>query len=177
MVYGFGRRLPRWMQSALAVQVRVPVLRRLLAEPRVEPPPVCGWIAWRAIREEVQRRNGQPSLEWIHFHSQWGKERSSMLGLDPMARRACSWWSSPEKQSNLHGRVPSTRSFRVTACTDSFSHESWSVRQYEPLPRLHRPASWNAERIRRVSEDVSLALEGVLPPARRHPASLAADAR
>ena len=43
MMYGFGRRLPRWTQSALALQVRVPILRRLLAEPTPNPPPVCGW--------------------------------------------------------------------------------------------------------------------------------------
>ena len=82
MVCGFGRRLPRWTQRALAVQVRLPILRRLLAEPTPDPTPVCGWITWRAVREEVCRRNAQSSLEWIHFQSQWGKQRSSMLGLD-----------------------------------------------------------------------------------------------
>jgi glycosyltransferase involved in cell wall biosynthesis len=169
-VYGFGRRLPRWAQSALAIQVRIPAVRRLLAEPRLGPPPVCGWAVWRAILEEVQRRNRQCSLEWIHFQSQWGKARSCVLGLSPDGMPRLFVAVEPEMLANLHGRVPSTRSFRVTACTDSFSHESWSVRQYEPLPRFHRPAKWNAEKMWRVAEDVSLALEGVLPRADGIPA-------
>ena len=82
MVYGFGRRLPTWMQIALAWQVRMPAVRRLLAERRVEDPPVCGWTHWQHIEEEVRRRTRLAQLSWVHFRSQWGKERSSMLGLD-----------------------------------------------------------------------------------------------
>jgi glycosyltransferase involved in cell wall biosynthesis len=169
MVYGFGRRLPRWAQSALAMQVRVPVLRRLLAERTPGHAPVCGWTTWRAIREEVQQRNSQTSLEWIHFQSQWGKHRSSMLGLDSTGTPRWFVVIQPKETADLHGRVASTRSFRVTACVDSFFFGAWSVRQYEPLPRFHRPARWNAERIRRVAEDASRALEGVLPPASNIP--------
>jgi glycosyltransferase involved in cell wall biosynthesis/thiamine kinase-like enzyme len=165
MVYGFGRRLPRWTQRALALQVRVPILRRLLAEPTVGPAPVCGWVTWRAIREEVCRRNGQSSLEWIHFQSQWGKQRSSMLGLDRMGTPSCFVVIEPNKRDDFRSRVASTGSFRVAACVDSFVYEAWSVRQYEPLPRFHRPASWNPARIRRVAQDVSVALTGVLAPA------------
>jgi len=164
MLYGFGRRLPRWTQRALAVQVRIPILRRLVAEPTPIHAPVCGWTTWRAVREEVCRRNGQSSLEWIHFQSQWGKQRSSMLGLDRMGTICWFVVVEPKAADDFRSRVPSTRSFRVTACLDSFVHDSWSVRQYEPLPRFHRPAPWNPGRIRRVAEDVSGALDGVLPP-------------
>jgi glycosyltransferase involved in cell wall biosynthesis len=170
MVYGFGRRLPRWQQNALAAQVRVPGLRRLLTESTPGPAPVCGWPVWHAIREEVRRRNCQPSLEWIHFQSQWGKKRSSMLGLNPKGMPVLFVAVEPAEKGHLYGRALSTSSFRVPACTDSFSHESWSVRQYEPLPPFHRPAKWNAERIQRVAEDVSLALKAVLPPADGIPA-------
>ena len=166
MVYGFGRRLPRWAQSALAAQVRVPFLRRLFVEPRLGPVPVCGWRAWRAIGEEVQRRNDQPALEWIHIQSQWGKERSSMLGLTAKGIPSLFVVVEPENHDRDHVRAPSTSSFRVPACTDHFAYEKWSVRQYEALPRFHRPARWDAERIRQVAEDVSEALQGVLaaPP-------------
>ena len=51
-------------------------------------------------------------------------------------------------------------SFRVPACTYAMSHGRWSVREYEPLPQFHRPASWDLERIRRVAADVSQALDG-----------------
>ena len=177
MVYGFGRRLPRWMQSALAAQVRVPGLRRLLTESTLGPAPVCGWTVWSAIREEVCRRNSQPPLEWIHFQSQWGKKRSSMLGLNPNGTPRLFVSVEPGDNEGLHGRAPSTSSFRVPACTDSFSHESWSIRQYEPLPRFHRPAKWDAERMRRVAEDVLTRLRRGAPAGRRHSAPLAPDPR
>ena len=161
-VYGFGRRLPRWAQAALAAQVRIPVFRQLLAERVRRPAPVCGWRAWRRIREEVRRRNSHPTLEWIHFQSQWGKRRSSMLGLDPTGIPHMFVVVEPQEQARLQWRASSTPSFRVPACTDSFLHGEWSVRQCEPLPPFHRPARWNAERIRRVAEDVSVALASVL---------------
>jgi glycosyltransferase involved in cell wall biosynthesis len=162
-VYGFGRRLPRWVQLGLAMQVRVPAVRRLVAEPRLGPPPACGWRVWSEIAEEVRRRNGGCSLEWIHFHSQWGKGRSSVLGLNLDGSPHLFVVVAPEGTDDLHARVPSTSSFRITACTDAFIYKTWSVRQYEPLPRLHRPAKWHPARMRRVAEDVSVALEGVLP--------------
>jgi glycosyltransferase involved in cell wall biosynthesis/thiamine kinase-like enzyme len=164
-VYGFGRRLPHWTQRALAMQVRVPILRRLVAEPTPSHAPVCGWTTWRAVREEVCRRNAQSPLEWIHFQSQWEKQRSSMLGLDRVGTIRWFVVVQPKEADDFRSRVPSTRSFRVTACVDSFVYDAWSVRQYEPLPRFHRPAQWNPARIRRVAEDVSLALNEVLPPA------------
>ena len=37
------------------------------------------------------------------------------------------------------------------------------MRQYQPLPRLHQPATWNADRIRKVAADASLAVEELLP--------------
>ena len=165
MVYGFGRRLPRWTQRAVAMQVRLPILRRLVVEPTPHPTPVCGWTTWRAVREEVCRRNAQSSLEWIHIRSQWGKQRSSMLGLDSMGAPCWFVVIEPKEKDDFRSRVPSTGSFRTTACVDSFVYDAWSVRQYEPLPPFHRPARWNPARMRRVAEDVPLALNGVLPPA------------
>jgi len=162
MVYGFGRRLATWMQIALAWQVRVPGMRRLVAEQKVEEPPVCGWTHWRHIEEEVRRRNRLSWLSWVHFRSQWGKERSSMLGLDGDGTPSAFVIVEPQHRGNLTERLPSTQSFRVSRCLDSFCDERWSVRLYESLPRLHRPARWNAPRIRRVSEEVSHALEPLL---------------
>jgi hypothetical protein len=62
-----------------------------------------------------------------------------------MARRACLSLST-RRAGEPDRRIRSTRSFRVISCVDSFSYENWSVRLYEPLPRLHRPARWDAER-------------------------------
>ena len=168
-MYGFGRRLPRWAQLGMAKQVRVPGIRRLVAEPRLAPRPACGWTVWRDILAEVQRRNNFGRLQWIHFHSQWGKARSSALGVNPTDTPCLFVVVEPEKMGDLRARVRSTASFRITACTDSFSHESWSVRQYECLPPFHQPARWNAERIWRVAEEVSVVLESLLPRPDRIP--------
>src|SRR4029453_18464577 len=95
-----------------------------------------------------------------NFFSQWGKQRSSALGLDfdgiPQL------FVVIEPDSDVYRPVRPFRSFRVPACTGSFRHERWSVRQYEPLPRFHRPATWDAQKMRRVAEDASRALEEVL---------------
>jgi glycosyltransferase involved in cell wall biosynthesis len=163
MVYGFGRRLATWSQRALAWQVRVPGVRRLIAEQTVEEPPVCGWTHWRHIDEEVRRRIRLSWLSWVHFRSQWGKERSSMLGLDGDGAPRVFVVVEPHNRENLIERLPTTRSFRVATCVDSFCDHRWSVRLYEPLPPLHRPARWDAPRIQRVSEEVSRTLEQLLP--------------
>lgn len=162
MVYGFGRRLPRWAHVGLAMQIRVPAVRLLIAERRLLPTPACGWTVWRAIQAQLERRNGHRPLKWIHFHSQWGKKRFNVLGLNGDGTPHVFVVVEPENTDNLHSLLRSTGSFRVTTCLDVFSHESWSVRQYEPLPPLHQPARWNPARIRRVAEDASVALESVL---------------
>jgi aminoglycoside phosphotransferase (APT) family kinase protein len=69
----------------------------------------------------------------------------------------------PHNRETLTERLPETRSFRIAKCIDSFKNERWSVRSFEPLPRLHRPARWDASRIRQVSEEVSRVLEQLLP--------------
>jgi len=163
LVYGFGRRLPRLLQVALSMLIRVPILRRFVAEPRREPPPVCGWRLWNAIEERLNQRNHTDRLKWVHFQSQWGKKRSNMLGFSPKSIASTFVVVEPEHRDYLHDRLRSTASFRVTACTDAFVYEGWSVRQYEPLPSLHAPAKWNPKRIRRVAEDVSFALDGLFP--------------
>jgi glycosyltransferase involved in cell wall biosynthesis len=162
-IYGFGRRLSRWTQAALAMHVQVPFLRRVLAEPVMAPPPVCGWITWSAIQEELRRRNGEHPLEWIHFHSPWGKQRSNMLALNRDGTPRFFVVIEPNGFGPSHYDIPPTTSFRVAACTDSFQHDTWSVRQSEALPPFHRPAKWNAHKIRRVAEEVSLVLDQLLP--------------
>jgi thiamine kinase-like enzyme len=86
-----------------------------------------------------------------------------MLGLNRDGSPRAFVVVEPASRHSLINLISSTSSFHVTACLDTFVHEGWSVRQYEPLPPLHQPARWNAQRIRQVAEDASLALEGVLP--------------
>jgi glycosyltransferase involved in cell wall biosynthesis len=160
MVYGFGRRLPRLLHVALAWLIRIPLMRRAVAEKRAEPAPACGWTAWNVIKNEVQQRNGQGSLEWIHFRSQWGKARSSMLGLAKDGTPYC--FLVIDSVDHKPARASSCGSFRVPEHIATFSYQGWSARQYEPLPTFHRPAKWDAVRIQRVAEDVSVVLERML---------------
>lgn len=85
-----------------------------------------------------------------------------MLGLDEDGAPRVFVVVEPQNRGNLTERLPATRSFRVATCVDSFCDDRWSVRLYESLPRLHRPARLDA-RIRRVSEEVSQLLEPLLP--------------
>ena len=158
----FGRRLPRdaaCLGRAGATADTAPAARGTYSRPDARV-----WLDHLACRS---RRS-------------LSAQRSVLVGMDPFPvavgqaavehartrqRGEFDATLSRRRQNDFRSRVPSTSSFRVTACVDSFVYEAWSVRQYEPLPPFHRPASWNPARIRRVAEDVSVALKGVLPPA------------
>jgi hypothetical protein len=165
MVYGFGRRLATWVQVALAWQVRVPGVRRLFAEQRIEEPPVCGWVHWCQIEENARRRNRLAWLSWVHFRSQWGKERSSMLGLDEDGAPRVFVVVEPQNRKNLTSDYRQLVRFESPPVSIPSVTTAGRYAVYEPLPRLHRPARWDASRIRRVSEEASEALEQLLPRA------------
>ena len=112
MVYGFGCCLPRWKQGVLAIQLRVPVLRLMVAERTVQPTPVCGWAVWHKIQSELERRNAKGPLQWIHFQSQWGKDRSNVLGLTRDSDRLFVV-VQPVEKTNVQDRLRPPGSFRV----------------------------------------------------------------
>jgi hypothetical protein len=158
MTYAFGRRLSRFAQTSIALQTRLPGLRHLVSQrqPRVEP--VCGRQVWQEIAEMVRHRNRDLSGEWLHFSSQWEKQRSSFLGLTVEGQPGL--FLTIERLEN-RPRVPasSTSSYRVPTCRHSFRYGGWSVRELEPLPTFHQPARWQPQRIRQVAADVSRALK------------------
>ena len=161
LVYAFGRRIPRLVQRAVSLQMRLPAVRRLISERHAQVEPVCGADVWQAIEKRVLERNPTLSGEWLHFSSQWDKQRSSFLGLN--AQREPELFLTIESIDNRsRGPVSQTASFRVPACRHSFTYAGWSVREFEPLPQFHRPARWDPERIRQVAADISRALEGRL---------------
>jgi hypothetical protein len=163
-VYAFGRRLPRVVQTAIALQARIPGLRRLLCQrqPRVEP--ICGRQVWQEIADRVRRRNGGLSGEWLHFSSQWDKRRSSFVGLNTDGEPGL-FLTIEAPDNRPRGSLVSTPSFRVPACRHSCRHSGgWWVNEFEPLPRFHRPARWDPGRLRQVAADVSRALNLPRPP-------------
>jgi glycosyltransferase involved in cell wall biosynthesis len=161
-VYGFGRRLPVWVHKALAWQVRIPALRRFTVDKSRGPEPVCGWLRWMEIRRRLIQRMNVDCVEWVQFSSQWGKGRSSVLGLGRDG--APTIFAVVEPAEWIGVRPPkSTGSFSVPACLDTFQADGWTVRAYEPLPRFHRPASWNLQRIRLIAGDIGEAVAAVLP--------------
>ena len=128
-VYAFGRRIPRIVQTGIAVQIRVPGIRRLVAERHPQIEPICGWDIWDAIAERLQHCGGATSREWIHLHSQWDKPRSSVIALSPRGRPE--FFLTIESIDNRpRGPLSRVPSFRVPACIDAFSIADWSVRQY-----------------------------------------------
>ena len=160
-VYAFGRRIPRIVQTGIAVQIRVPGIRRLVAERHPQIEPICGWDIWDAIAERLQHCGGATSREWIHLHSQWDKPRSSVIALSPRGRPE--FFLTIESIDNRpRGPLSRVPSFRVPACIDAFSIADWSVRQYQLVPPFHRPVNWDPARIRQVAADASRALAGAL---------------
>jgi hypothetical protein len=161
LVYAFGRRIPRFVQSGIALQVQLPGIRRLVTERRSHVEPVCGWDVWDAIAGKLEQAGSGTSGRWLHFHSQWDKQRSSVISLT--ARGQPEFFLTIEPFENRsRGPLTPVSSFRVPACMASFCVNEWSVRQYELLPAFHQPAEWDLERIREVAADASRALAAVL---------------
>jgi hypothetical protein len=160
-VYAFGRRVPRVVQRGFALQVRLPLVRRLVAQQCERIEPVCGREVWDEVLRRVRERNPNASGDSVLFSSQWDKQRSSLLGLN--AQGFPEFFLVVEPFDKV-SRAPlcQVSSFRVPACTDSFRIGDWSVRQYEPLPRFHRRTRWDPDRIRQVARDASLALAAML---------------
>ena len=161
LVYAFGRRIPRLVQTGISLQMRIPGVRRLFSERHEAVEPVCGAHIWQQIAEVVRQRNKTLSGEWLHFSSQWNKQRSSFLALN--VTRDPELFLTIESLDNrsLSPSMPGT-SYRVPLCRHSFVYAGWSVREFEPLPQFHRPARWDQQRIRQVTVDVSRVLAGKL---------------
>jgi hypothetical protein len=165
LVYAFGRRMSPLVQRGIALFVRLPGVRRLVAErqPRIDP--VCGWDVWDTIVQQLRQDTDRAVGQWLHLHSQWEKPRSSAIGLGADGRPEF-FLMIEAFHASSRGPLRPVSSFRVPACTASFRVGDWSVRQHELLPRYHRPATWNRERIGQVAADVCRALAGALerPP-------------
>lgn len=158
-MYAFGRRIPRFVQVGISLQMHLPGVRWLVSERRERIEPVCGADVWQTIAETVQQRNRALSGEWLHFSSQWDKQRSSFLGLDAGGEPELFLTIESLDSRSREPMLPAS-SYRVPVCRYSIRHGSWSVREFEPLPQFHRPARWDPERIRQVAADVSRTLEG-----------------
>jgi glycosyltransferase involved in cell wall biosynthesis len=159
LVYAFGRRIPRILQTGIALQMKLPGVRRLISERRAQVDPVCGAVVWQQIAGMVRQRNELLSGEWLHFSSQWEKQRSSFVGLNVAGEPELFLTIEP---IDMRPRDPlvAAASYRVPDCRYSFAYGSWRVREFEPLPQFHRPARWEPDRIRKVAADVARALDG-----------------
>jgi hypothetical protein len=165
--YSFGRRLPRWQQTLLAMQPLVPVSRRLLTS-RVDAfelatrldsfEPVCGWQQWRRWEETLRQR--EPRIrEWVHMRSQWGKRRSSALGVGSAARPHVFVTVEPADASVLHPTGP-TRTFQVPRVRERTIQGSWLLTSIDPVPPFHRTPKWRPRLLERVAEEASCLLAG-----------------
>jgi glycosyltransferase involved in cell wall biosynthesis len=161
-VYAFGRQIPQAVQRLAVAQTKLPGLRSIVAERHERPDPVCGWARWHAILDRVAGSSPVPPQDWLHFRSQWAKQRSSALGLDGSGRPLFFVSIEPQDRASVHPEYRGA-SFRVPARLDSFVRDGWQVRVVEPLPKYHRATRWDPGLIRRVADDIPSALAGLLP--------------
>jgi hypothetical protein len=155
--YSFGRRLPRWQQSLLAAQALVPLVRRTFLTRVHSFAPVCGWELWFEWERWLRRREARV-LKWVQLRSQWGKPRSSMLGLGRSAEPYAFVTVELEESAALH---PSgaTVTFRVPSLRDSAVRGPWILRSFDPVPSFHRTPNWDPELVAAVAEEASRLLE------------------
>lgn len=155
--YSFGRRLPRWQQGVLAAQALVPLARRAFCTQVDSLEVVCGWDQWREWELWLKRREARV-VKWVHFRSQFGKPRSSMLGLDRTARPHVFVTVEPRDKEILHptGR---TVNFRVPLLRDRVTSGPWLLRSFDAVPRFHRTPRWNPDSLASVANEASLLLE------------------
>jgi hypothetical protein len=155
--YSFGRRIPRWQQSVLAAQPLVPVARRVFVT-RVDAfEPVCGWERWRAWEQWLRRREARVA-RWVHLCSQWGKPRSSVLGLGRGAEPHVFVRIEPLDAAVLHPRSRAV-TFRVPLLRDSTVSGSWLLRSFDAVPGLHRTPRWQPDRLYAVAQEAATVLE------------------
>jgi thiamine kinase-like enzyme len=168
-VYAFGKRVPTLAQVTAVAQMTIPGLRSLVAERQDRPDPVCGWKTWDGIIERVMSVGQSVPAEWLYFHSQWDKQRSSALAFDHLGTPLFLVVVEFQGKTTIYPNS-SARSFRVPACLDSFNSGGWHIRVIEPLPKYHRAAGWEPARIRNVVEDIPKSLDGLLKRPKSIPA-------
>jgi glycosyltransferase involved in cell wall biosynthesis len=168
-VYAFGRQVPTAVQAAAVAQMAIPGLRSVLAERHDRPDPVCGWDTWDSILHQVRLSRQRVPADWVHFRSQWPKQRTSALALDDTRTPRFLVVVEPGGKASLHPKS-SVESFRVPVCLDSFEYDGWHVRVVEPLPKYHQATAWELTRIRRVVQDIPKLLDGLLVRPRGMPA-------
>ena len=157
LVYAFGRRIPRVVQSAIAIQARLPGLRRwspsVVCALNLRAAGTCGTPLRRGFGHVAQYDMAgcicapmeQAKVE--HHRSECQTQPQFFLTIEPFGNRSL-------------GPVLPSAPFRVPACTDSFRMADWSVRQYELLPQFHRPSKWDLKRIREVAAEPLRPLQG-----------------
>ena len=155
--YSFGRRLRRWQQSALAAQAVVPLVRRVFLTRVHSFAPVCGWEQWFEWERWMRRREARV-LKWVQLRSQWGKPRSSMLGLGRTAEPYAFITVELQESAALHPSG-STATFRVPSLRDSDVRGPWLLRSFDPVPSFHRTPNWDPELVAAVAGEASQLLE------------------
>jgi len=155
--YSFGRRLPRWQQSLLATQPLVPLARRAFLAQAHPFEPVCGWERWHEWERWLKRREARVA-KWVHLRSQWGKPRSSMLGIGRTAEPHVFITVEPLEYPVLH---PSARTvtFQVPSLRDRAVSDPWLLRSFDSVPRFHRTPLWDPAGVTEIAEEASRLLE------------------
>ena len=176
LVYAFGRRMSPLVQRGIAFMVRLPVIRRLVAERRPRIDPVCGWDVWDTIVQRLQQRHRSRSRSMAASPLSVGQATLERHWVGCADGHPEFFLMIEAFHASSRGPLRPVSSFRVPACTASFRVGDWYVRQHELLPRYHRPADVESRADRAGGRRRLSRTRGRARATRRHPVALATDA-
>lgn len=164
LAYGFGRDFSIPTRLVMAGTVAVPLVRSALSLRQAFYLP-CDDAVFRSILGALNARGRILAF----YQSQWRTKRFSALlqgegGLEGFVQ------VRPETDSYVYPRAQPT-AFRFPEARGEAVVEGWFGRLIEPLPLLHRPVTWDGEKLPLIAEQASTALVGVLQPPEEVPAN------
>lgn len=166
MYYSFGRRIPRWSHFLIAASILAPGAGRSLIK-GCRFAPSCGWDVWQEIEAKTKELRRAPN-HWVFFQSQWKAQSFSAFPIDRFGRALGFVHVCPIGNASFYPSKSGT-TFRVPALRNEYRVRDWSIRIYEPLPRLHSATPWDAKVVGNLVHEISLSLEPNLEKARSLP--------
>lgn len=153
------------LQAVASAMLRIGPMARLgFGRAEFEPP--CGWSRWAEIRRQAESEVG--ARRWAFFQS-----RLRLLDPGGHGRRFGAFAMGSHRRLVGFARIepsdgetfhPSggARGFRVPEVVAAWRSGDHSVRMFEPLPTLHRPAQLDIDKLTEIARGITDLLTGQL---------------